>query len=221
MSADEKSTSPITSGFAARRSSAVVSMITKLSDVTERRLTVSAGYASCTQCQLPPLRCRNPASAKPLAKRRQIDVAESFVGRKRQLERRALQMIHQNFQIVRLHVGMFGRAPEKIIRMLDDELIERRGRRHQHRARSSAAAPGASGALPGGSDRAGISGHHARRRASRYRCPARARSSPPRRGCALRASRARSRGARRADSRRDSRESAPACPGCGGFACCK
>ena len=70
-------------------------------------------------------------------------------------------MIHENFEIVRLDVGVFGRAAEKIVRMLDDELIERRGRGDQHRAGSAAAASGASGALPGGGDRAGIAGHHA------------------------------------------------------------
>ena len=43
--------------------------------------------------------------------------------------------------------------------MLHDELIERRGGRHQHGAGTSAAASGAAGALPGGRDRAGIAGH--------------------------------------------------------------
>ncbi len=46
--------------------------------------------------------------------------------------------------------------------MLHDELIERRGRRHQHSARSPAAPPGAARALPRGRDRSGISRHHAR-----------------------------------------------------------
>ena len=70
-------------------------------------------------------------------------------------------MVDENFQIVGLDVGMFGRAAEKIFRMLDDELIERRGRSHEHSAGSAAAASGASRALPGGGDRAGIAGHHA------------------------------------------------------------
>ena len=71
-------------------------------------------------------------------------------------------MIHQNFQIVRLHVSVLRRAPEKIVRMLHDELIERRGRRHHHRARCSASPPRAPRALPCGRDRARISRHHAR-----------------------------------------------------------
>ena len=69
-------------------------------------------------------------------------------------------MIHQNFQIVGLHVRMLRRAPEKIIRMLHDKLVERRRRRHQHRARTSAAPPRAPGALPCGRNRARISRHH-------------------------------------------------------------
>ena len=48
---------------------------------------------------------------------------------------------------------------KKIIRMAHDELIERRRRRHEDGAGTSAAAPGAAGALPGCGDRAGISGH--------------------------------------------------------------
>ena len=53
-------------------------------------------------------------------------------------------------------------ASEKIVGMLHDELIERSGRRHEHSARSPAAAPRASRALPRGRDRSSISRHHAR-----------------------------------------------------------
>ena len=81
--------------------------------------------------------------------------------RNRQLERRALQMIHQNFQVVRLHVSVFRRAPKKIIRVLHDKLIERRGRRHHHRARRSIPAPGPPGSLPRRRDRSRVSSHHA------------------------------------------------------------
>ena len=96
-----------------------------------------------------------------LAKLLHVDRAEFLVGRDRQLERRAFQVIHEDFEIVRLHVGVLGRAAEKIIGMLHDELIERRGRRDEHRAGSPAAAAGAAGALPRGGDRAGIARHHA------------------------------------------------------------
>ena len=71
-------------------------------------------------------------------------------------------MIHQDFQVIRLHVGMFRRAPEKIVRMLHDKLVERRRRGHQHRARSPAPPPGASCPLPCRSNRACVAGHNAR-----------------------------------------------------------
>ena len=99
---------------------------------------------------------------QPFAQRGHVRFAEFFVGRERQLERRAFQMIHEDFQVVGLHVRVFRRPPEKIFRMLHDELIERRRRRHQHRARSSAPPPGAPGALPGRRNRTRISRHHAR-----------------------------------------------------------
>ena len=43
---------------------------------------------------------------EPRAKFRQIDVAEFILWRDGQLEGRALQMVHQNFKIVRLDVAM-------------------------------------------------------------------------------------------------------------------
>src|SRR5438876_5852692 len=96
---------------------------------------------------------------EPRAQVQKIDIAEFVVRRYWQFERGAFQMIYQNFQIVRLDKGVLRRVAEEIIRMAHDELIERRRRRHQHGARTPAAAPGAAGALPGGGDRAGISSH--------------------------------------------------------------
>ena len=68
-------------------------------------------------------------------------------------------MVHQDFQIVRLNVRVLGRAGKKIVRMLDDKLIQRARRRNQHGAGSSFAPPGPPGALPGRGDGARISGH--------------------------------------------------------------
>ena len=65
--------------------------------------------------------------AEPFAEFWQIDVAELLVRRKRQFERGAFQMVDENFQIVRLNVRVFGRTPEEVVRMLDDELIQRSG----------------------------------------------------------------------------------------------
>ena len=123
----------------------------------------------------------------------------------RQLEGRALQMTQQDFEIVGIDVGVLGRTVEEILGMLDDVLIERRAGGHQHRQRRRLPPPGAARALPGGRDRSRDIRPSPRRRAIRYRCPARARWSPRPRGSRRRAACARSRAARGADSRRDSR----------------
>ncbi len=52
-----KSVSPMT------RSPSVVSTTTKLSDVTDRRLTASAGYDSCVHCHWPSAWWTKPSSA--------------------------------------------------------------------------------------------------------------------------------------------------------------
>ena len=86
--------------------------------------------------------------------------AELLIVADRQLERGALQMIEQNLQIVRIDVRVFGRALEEIFGMLDDVLIERRARSHQHGQRCGLPAPRAAGPLPGGRDGPRIAGHH-------------------------------------------------------------
>jgi hypothetical protein len=58
--------------------------------------------------------------------------------------------------------SVLGRAAEKIIRVPDDELVERRRGSDQHGARASAAAPGAARTLPGGRNRARVPGHDRR-----------------------------------------------------------
>ncbi len=95
------------------------------------------------------------------AELRHVDRAEFLVGCDRELERRAFQVIHENLEIVGLHVGVLGRAAEKVVGMLHDELIERRGGRDEHGAGSPVAAAGAAGALPRGRDRSGVARHDA------------------------------------------------------------
>ena len=96
---------------------------------------------------------------QPFAQQFEIHVTESLSRPERQFECSAFQMIDQNFQIVRLDVGMLGRAGEKILRMLDDKLIQGTRRSDQHGAGTPFAPPRPPGALPGRGDRAGISGH--------------------------------------------------------------
>ena len=55
-----------------------------------------------------------------------------------------------------------GERAEEVVGMLDDVLIERRARSDQNRKRGRLAAAGAAGALPSGSDGAGIAGENDR-----------------------------------------------------------
>ncbi len=69
-------------------------------------------------------------------------------------------MIDQDFQIVGLDKGALRCVAEEIVRMANDELIQRRRRSHQHGAGTPASSSRAAGALPRSGDGAGISGHH-------------------------------------------------------------
>ncbi len=69
---------------------------------------------------------QEPRLTKPFAEFGQVDVAESLPGREGQLERGTFQMVHKNFEVVRLNVGVLGRSAEEVLWMLHDELVERR-----------------------------------------------------------------------------------------------
>src|SRR6266576_1248326 len=96
---------------------------------------------------------------EPRAKVLEGDIPEVVARRDGQFERRTFQMIDEDFQIVGLDESVLGSVAEEIVGMANNELIERRRGGHQHGAGTSSAAARASGALPGGSDGAGISGH--------------------------------------------------------------
>src|SRR5579863_4058990 len=68
---------------------------------------------------------QEPGFAQLLTQSRYINIAKSLVRRDRQLEPGALQVVDENLKIVRLNVGMLGRLSEEVVRMLDDELVER------------------------------------------------------------------------------------------------
>ena len=76
----------------------------------------------------------------------------------RELEQRALELIQQHVDVVGIDPAALGRTLEEVLRMADDELVDRRRRRDQERQRSAGAAPGASGLLPAPRDGAGESG---------------------------------------------------------------
>ena len=86
--------------------------------------------------------------------------AEFLAIRQRQLERRAFQMRQQDFEVIGVDAGVLRRLAKEVLRMLDDELVERRARCHQHRRRRALPPSCAPRTLPGGRDRARISRHH-------------------------------------------------------------
>ena len=153
------------------RGSPVVSTITKLSDDTDRRLTASAGYDSLVQVHRGRLVARprllrirtvhQPLLGQQAPESPARRAPERFGAGERQLERRALDVIDEDVQVVRIDERALGRGVEEVRRVADDELIERRAAGHHHRRRPARAAPGAAGALPGGGNRARIAGHHA------------------------------------------------------------
>ena len=133
--------------------------------------------------------------------------AELLVVRERQLERGALHVVEQDVQVVGIDQRVLRRRVEEVRRIADDELIDRRAARDQHRRRSRRCG-GRRGRRAATSRRSCPDSRPSpRRRARRCRCRARARWWRPPPAPAPRAGRARSRGAGSADSRRDSRES--------------
>ena len=78
----------------------------------------------------------------------------------RQFEHRALEVTHEDLEIVRVHVGMLWGALEEVLGMIDNVLVERGRSGHQDRDRGSLPATGAPRALPCGGDRTRVSGQH-------------------------------------------------------------
>ena len=74
-------------------------------------------------------------------------------------------------QVVGVDQRVLGRRVEEVRRVADDELIDRRAARDEHRRRTRRPAAGAARALPRRGNRPRIAGHHRRRRARRCRCP--------------------------------------------------
>ena len=140
----------------------MTSITTTLSDDTDRRLTASAGYDSCVQFHWPSASWTKPSSPSRPSTAVQILLAEALVGLERQLEGRALDVIEQDLQVVRVDERVLRRGAEEVVGVPDHELIERRARRHQHRRGSAGAAAGAAGPLPRRGDRARIAGHDRR-----------------------------------------------------------
>jgi len=58
--------------------------------------------------------------------------AKAFAFLKRQLEHRAAQMFKQNQQMIGIDQRLFGRTPEKVLRVARQELVEGIGGGHQH-----------------------------------------------------------------------------------------
>ena len=87
-------------------------------------------------------------------------VPEALIVAERQLEGRALHVVEQDVQVVGVDERVLGRGVEEVRRVADDELIDRRAARDEHRRRPRRAPAGASRALPGRGNRARVAGHH-------------------------------------------------------------
>ena len=90
----------------------------------------------------------------------QILAAEPLIVPERQLECRALHVIEQDVEVVRIDQRVLGRRVEEVGRVTDDELVDRRAAGHEHRRRARRPAACPPGALPGRRNRARISGQH-------------------------------------------------------------
>ena len=138
--------------------------------------------------------------------------AERLRRRERQLERRALDVIDEDVQVVGIDERALGRRVEEIRRVADDELIERRAAGHHHRRRAARPPPGAARALPRGGNRARIAGHHGHVERADVDAELERVGRDDGAHRALRAAPSRSRAGGSADSRRGSRESSRARP---------
>ncbi len=79
---------------------------------------------------------------------------------KGQLKGRAADVIHNDDQVVGIEESLLRRAPEKVVGMGYDVLVEGRGPGDQHRHRGLRPASRPSRLLPGAGDGAGIAGHN-------------------------------------------------------------
>src|SRR4030095_7373170 len=101
-----------------------------------------------------------PTFAQEIQNFGNIVSAKTLVASEWQLKGGALKMIDQDVNVVRIDQSHFRWLAEKIFRMGDDELMQRRAGRDQYRHGHSAASACAPHALPGGGNSAGIAGKY-------------------------------------------------------------
>src|SRR5439155_4695862 len=78
-----------------------------------------------------------------------------------QLEGRAADVVGQDGQVVRVDQAALRRLAEKVVRVGDDELVERRRRGHQHGGGRTVAPTDPPDPLPSAGDAAGVAAQHA------------------------------------------------------------
>ena len=93
--------------------------------------------------------------------RHQLEV-EGLVGGEGQLERRALDVVHQDLEVVGVDAPLLHRGAEEVVGVLGDELVERGRVRHENRHRGPRAPPRPPRLLPHRRDRSGEAVEHAR-----------------------------------------------------------
>ena len=87
-----------------------------------------------------------------------VAAGQGLVFLERQLEHRALELIVEDEDVLRVNPAGLRRAAEEVLRVADQVLVHRRGGGHQHRQADRRAPPGTAGLLPGRGDRAGKAG---------------------------------------------------------------
>ena len=89
-------------------------------------------------------------------------ISQALAVLKRQLKRRALEVVEQNIQIIRIQQRVLRRALHQIVRVGHDVLVKRRRRRDVEHDGRSLAPPGAPRLLPCTCDCSRIAAQHAR-----------------------------------------------------------
>jgi hypothetical protein len=90
----------------------------------------------------------------------QVLSPEALAGAERQLEGRALDVVHQDLQVVGVDPALLHRLAEEVVRVLGDVLVEGGRVADEHRHRGPAAATRATGLLPGGGDASRVADQH-------------------------------------------------------------
>ena len=136
-------------------------MITTFSGAADRSEISEAGKFSELQYQRPSSACRTwPPSPRNASSPSAGLGPERVAGLERELEHGGPQVGQQHVQVVRVESRLLGLAAEQELGVMDDVLVDRRGRGDEDRDADVAAAAGAAHLLPCRGDRARVARKH-------------------------------------------------------------